>query len=100
MGFTLLEPGSNWNTMPPHTHQRRSEIYFYFDLGGAARVVHLMGTPEETRHLMVADREVILSPPWSIHSGVGTRHYAFCWGMGGENQDYNDMDPAALTSLR
>ena len=100
MGFTLLERGSNWNTMPPHTHQRRSEIYFYFDLGEAARVVHLMGPPEETRHLMVADREVILSPPWSIHSGVGTRNYAFCWGMGGENQDYNDMDPAALTHLQ
>lgn len=100
MGFTVLDSGSNWNTMPPHTHMRRSEIYFYFDLDEASRVIHLMGPPEETRHLLVANREVVMSPGWSIHSGVGTRSYTFCWGMGGENQAYNDMDPVAISELR
>jgi 4-deoxy-L-threo-5-hexosulose-uronate ketol-isomerase len=100
MGFTLLAEGSNWNTMPPHTHMRRSEIYLYFDLEDSARVVHLMGPPHETRHLIVANREVAVSPGWSIHSGVGTRNYGFCWGMGGENQEYTDMDPVAAADLR
>ena len=100
MGFTLLDSGSNWNTMPPHTHMRRSEVYAYFDLVEGSRVFHLMGRPEETRHIVVANHEVVVSPGWSIHSGVGTRNYGFCWGMGGENQEYNDMDPAPVTALR
>jgi 4-deoxy-L-threo-5-hexosulose-uronate ketol-isomerase len=100
MGVTHLEPGSSWNTMPAHTHMRRSEIYMYFNLPEDARVFHLMGPPEETRHIVVKDREVVVSPGWSIHSGVGTQAYSFCWGMGGENQDYADMDPAPLSSLR
>lgn len=100
MGFTLLDPGSNWNTMPPHTHMRRSEVYLYFDVAPEHRVVHLMGPPEETRHLMTANREIVVSPGWSIHAGVGTSHYAFCWGMGGENQAYDDMDSAPIVNLR
>jgi 4-deoxy-L-threo-5-hexosulose-uronate ketol-isomerase len=86
--------------MPPHTHARRSEIYFYFDMDAAHRVVHLMGPTSETRHLMVADKEVVISPCWSIHAGVGTKNYTFCWGMGGENQDYSDMDLATIPELK
>lgn len=100
MGVTHLHPGSAWNTMPAHTHMRRSEIYMYFNLGDAARVFHLMGPADETRHIVMKDREVVVSPGWSIHAGVGTQAYSFCWGMGGENQDYADMDPAPLQSLR
>jgi 4-deoxy-L-threo-5-hexosulose-uronate ketol-isomerase len=100
MGVTHLHSGNAWNTMPAHTHMRRSEIYMYFNLHEEARVFHLMGPPEETRHLVIKDREAIVSPGWSIHSGMGTQAYSFCWGMGGENQDYGDMDPAPLTSLR
>ena len=100
MGVTHLEPGSVWNTMPAHTHNRRSEIYLYFNLPEAARVFHLMGPPHETRHLILKDREAVASPGWSIHAGVGSQAYSFCWGMGGENQDYADMDPAPLQSLR
>jgi 4-deoxy-L-threo-5-hexosulose-uronate ketol-isomerase len=100
MGVTHLHPGSAWNTMPAHTHMRRSEIYMYFNLAEEARVFHLMGPPEETRHLVMKNREVVVSPGWSIHAGVGTQAYSFCWGMGGENQDYGDMDPAPLSSLR
>lgn len=100
MGFTLLDPGSNWNTMPPHTHFRRSEVYLYFDMDPEHRVIHLMGPPDETAHLIVANRQVALSPGWSIHAGVGTKNYTFCWGMGGENQAYDDMDPAPIPTLK
>jgi 4-deoxy-L-threo-5-hexosulose-uronate ketol-isomerase len=100
MGITHLAPGNNWNTMPPHTHMRRSEIYMYFNVAPDARVMHFMGPPAETRHIVMADKDVVVSPGWSIHSGVGTRAYSFCWGMGGENQDYADMDPAPVESLR
>ena len=100
MGVTHLHEGSVWNTMPPHTHMRRSEIYFYFDLGESAHVFHMMGPPDETRHLVVNDCDVVASPGWSIHAGVGTQAYKFCWGMGGENQDYADMDPAPIDCLR
>ena len=100
MGVTHLHPGSAWNTMPAHTHMRRSEIYMYFNLAEEARVFHLMGPAEETRHIVMKNREAVVSPGWSIHAGVGTQAYSFCWGMGGENQDYADMDPAPLDSLR
>jgi 4-deoxy-L-threo-5-hexosulose-uronate ketol-isomerase len=100
MGFTLLAPGSNWNTMPAHTHMRRSEVYFYFDVEPDQRVVHLMGPPDATSHLIMADKQVVASPGWSIHAGVGTKNYGFCWGMGGENQAYDDMDPVAIRDLK
>ena len=100
LGVTHLERGSAWNTMPPHTHMRRSEIYMYFNLAAEARVFHLMGPPRETRHVVMADREIVVSPGWSIHAGVGTEAYSFCWGMGGENQDYADMDPVRVEELR
>jgi 4-deoxy-L-threo-5-hexosulose-uronate ketol-isomerase len=99
MGLTVLEPGSIWNTMPCHTHERRMEVYFYFDMDADSRVVHLMGKPEETRHIMVANEQAVISPSWSIHSGVGTSNYTFIWGMVGENQTFDDIDhlrPAEL----
>jgi 4-deoxy-L-threo-5-hexosulose-uronate ketol-isomerase len=99
MGFTQLAQGSVWNTMPPHTHMRRSEVYLYFNIPDGDRVVHMMGPAHETRSLIVANKQVAVSPGWSIHAGVGTASYTFCWGMGGENQDYDDMDRLAIADL-
>lgn len=99
MGFTALESGSVWNTMPPHTHLRRSEIYLYYDVPAEHRIVHLMGPPEETRNLIVANKQVVISPGWSIHTGVGTSSYSFCWAMGGENQLYSDMDAVQASDI-
>ncbi|WP_349899188.1 5-dehydro-4-deoxy-D-glucuronate isomerase [Parafrigoribacterium soli] len=100
MGVTELHPGSMWNTMPAHTHDRRTECYLYFDIPEDARVIHLLGERQETRHLVVADRQAIISPSWSLHSGVGTASYSFIWAMAGENQAFDDMDAAAVTTLR
>jgi len=100
MGFTELAAGSVWNTMPPHTHERRMEVYLYFDIAESARVFHLMGKPVETRHMVMANRQAVISPSWSIHSGVGTQAYTFCWGMGGENQTFDDMDGLKIDQLR
>ncbi len=100
MGITDLAEGSVWNTMPPHLHERRMEAYCYFDMAAEDRVVHLMGRPEETRHLLVANGDAVLSPAWSIHMGAGTGPYAFVWGMTGENQEYNDVAPVALAELK
>jgi 4-deoxy-L-threo-5-hexosulose-uronate ketol-isomerase len=100
MGFTEFKPGSVWNTMPCHTHSRRSEVYCYFDVPAGHRVLHMMGEPDQTRPLWAADRQVVLSPPWSIHCGCGTASYRFVWAMGGENQAFTDMDRVAITELR
>lgn len=100
MGITDLALGSVWNTMPPHLHERRMEAYCYFDLDAADRVIHLMGRPDETRNLIVANGDVVISPAWSIHMGAGTGPYAFVWGMTGENQAYNDVDPVPVASLK
>ena len=100
MGVTRLHEGSMWNTMPAHTHDRRTECYLYFDVPTDARVVHLMGEPTETRHLIVADRQAVISPSWSIHSGVGTEAYSFVWAMAGENQTFDDMDARPITAIR
>lgn len=100
MGVTQLHPGSMWNTMPAHTHDRRTECYLYFDLPEDARVIHLMGEPSETRHVVVADRQAVISPSWSVHSGVGTAAYSFIWAMAGENKSFDDMDPVPPMSLR
>lgn len=99
MGVTQLHPGSMWNTMPAHTHDRRTECYLYFDVPDDARVVHLFGEREETRHLVLADRQAVISPSWSLHSGVGTAAYSFVWAMAGENQAFDDMDPAPIAAL-
>jgi 4-deoxy-L-threo-5-hexosulose-uronate ketol-isomerase len=100
MGVTDLEAGSVWNTMPPHRHARRTEVYMYFDLPPEGLVFHVMGEPDETRHLVVREGEVVLSPGWSIHAGVGTSRYAFCWAMGGENQAFGDMQGASMARIK
>ena len=100
MGVTTLHPGSMWNTMPAHTHDRRTECYLYFDLPDDARVVHLLGQPQETRHLVVGNAEAIISPSWSVHSGVGTSAYSFVWAMAGENQSFDDMDTFPVAEMR
>lgn len=100
MGVTTLHEGSMWNTMPAHTHDRRTECYLYFDVPQDARVIHLMGEREETRHIIVGDRQAVISPSWSLHSGVGTAAYSFIWAMAGENQAFDDMDAAPITQLR
>ena len=100
MGLTVLEPGSVWNTMPPHTHDRRMEVYCYFDVPDGQRVLHLMGDPAETRHLWIGNLQGAISPPWSIHAGCGTMAYSFIWGMAGENQSFADMDQIAVDALQ
>ena len=100
MGVTELEPGSVWNTYPPHTHERRMEVYFYFNMAPETRVFHLHGQPAETRHIVVANEQAVISPSWSIHSGVGSGAYAFIWGMAGENQTFDDMDTLGPNDLR
>jgi 4-deoxy-L-threo-5-hexosulose-uronate ketol-isomerase len=100
MGFTALEPGSVWNTMPCHTHERRTEVYMYFGLDETSKVFHMMGPGEETRHIVVSNEQAVISPMWSIHSGCGTRAYTFCWAMGGENQRFDDMDHIAIADVK
>ncbi len=100
MGMTQLEPGSLWNTMPCHTHDRRMEVYFYFDMGADAAVFHMMGEPTQTRHLVVRNEQAVINPSWSIHAGVGTQAYTFIWGMVGENQVFKDMDHVPMTALQ
>lgn len=100
MGLTKLEEGSMWNTMPCHTHERRMEVYLYFNMNADANVFHMMGEPTETRHIVIRNEQAVISPSWSIHSGVGTQAYTFIWGMAGENQTFPDMDHVAMTTLK
>ncbi|ACQ78905.1 4-deoxy-L-threo-5-hexosulose-uronateketol-isomer ase [Beutenbergia cavernae DSM 12333] len=100
LGITTLEPGSVWNTMPPHTHDRRTEVYLYTGLGAEGRVIHLCGRPDELRTLVVGDGQAVVSPPWSVHTGAGTAAYSFVWAMAGENQAFDDMDAVAVADLR
>ncbi|NLL70271.1 MAG: 5-dehydro-4-deoxy-D-glucuronate isomerase [Epulopiscium sp.] len=100
MGMTALEPGSVWNTMPTHTHDRRMEVYLYFDMDEDSVVFHIMGEPDETRHIIMRNEQAVISPSWSIHSGVGTKNYTFIWGMVGENQTFSDMDHVAMKDLK
>ncbi|MCM3761311.1 5-dehydro-4-deoxy-D-glucuronate isomerase [Alkalihalobacillus oceani] len=100
MGMTILEPNNMWNTMPAHVHDRRNEVYLYFDMEEESRVFHFMGEPSETRHLLVKNEEAVISPPWSIHSGVGTNNYTFIWAMAGENYTFTDMDFVEMKNLR
>ncbi|MFP4383898.1 MAG: 5-dehydro-4-deoxy-D-glucuronate isomerase [Spirochaetia bacterium] len=100
MGMTLLQPNNIWNTMPPHLHDRRMEVYLYFDIAEDGVVFHLMGEPGETRHIVVRNEQAVFSPSWSIHSGVGTRNYTFIWGMVGENQTFTDMDGVSMSDIQ
>ncbi len=100
MGMTILEPNCVWNTMPVHTHERRMEVYFYFNMDEDTVVFHLMGKPDETRHIVMRNEEAVISPSWSIHSGVGTKNYTFIWGMVGENKTFTDMDHVAMTDIK
>lgn len=100
MGMTELDPGNAWNTLPSHTHERRMEVYMYFEVPDDQAVIHLMGTPQETRHIIIHNEQAVISPSWSIHSGVGTHNYTFIWGMCGENQTYDDMDNIKTQDLK
>ncbi len=100
MGITVIEPGSVWNSMPCHTHERRMEVYFYFDLADDAVLFHFMGQPDKTRHVVMCNNEAVISPSWSIHSGAATSHYSFIWGMVGDNQAFSDMDAVAFAELK